>query len=130
MNSPDNVDWTDATALGVTPYPDGLIFVNEDNDSGEIWQMDPDGSDQIRIASTTVGDESTGIFDVSEMVGYLPGSIMITYNQGSPASMSVLINPDATPAAPVDVPGMLWVGQALLALLLIATSGLALTRCR
>ena len=84
--------------------------------------------DPIRIASTTVGAESTGIFDVSEMVGYLPGSIMITNNQGSPASMSVLINPDATRAAPVNLPGMPWVGRVLQALLLIASSGIALTR--
>jgi hypothetical protein len=131
LNSPDNVDWTDATELGATTYPDGLIFVNEDNTSGEIWQMEPDGSNQIRIADTTVGSESTGIFDVSEMVGYLPGSILITNNQGSPASMSVLISPDATATAPVDVPAMPWVGQVLLALSLIATSRLALTRrCR
>jgi cysteine-rich repeat protein len=96
LNSPDNVDWTDATTLGATPYPNGLIFVNEDNSSGEIWLMKPDGTDKVRIASTNISGESTGIFDLSEMVGYRPGSIMMTNNQGSPASMSVLINPDAT----------------------------------
>jgi len=126
LDSPDNVDWTDATELGANSYPNGLIFVDEDNTSGEVWQMKPDGSDRIRIASTTVGAESTGIFDLSAMVGYLPGSILISNNQGSPASMSVLIHPDATPAAPPAVPAMPWVGQALLAPLLIATSGLAL----
>ncbi len=41
--------------------------------------------------------------------------------------MSVLINPDATlDAAPDEVPGIPWMGQALLALLLIATGRLAL----
>lgn len=94
LDSPDNVDWTDATMLGGTSYPQGLIFVNEDNDSGEIWQMNPDGSSKVRIGNTTVDGESTGIFDLSEMVGYVPGSILITTSQGSPASMTVLINPN------------------------------------
>jgi hypothetical protein len=129
LDNPDNVDWTGSAALGGTTYLDGLIFVNEDNSSGEIWRMEPDGTDKIRIASTTVGAESSGIFDVSEMVGYLPGSIMITNNQGSPASMSVLINPEAAPAA-TPVPSMSWMGRALLVLLLIVTSRLALTGFR
>lgn len=93
LDSPDNVDWTDATTLGGTAYLDGLVFVNEDNGTGEIWQMNPDGSNQVRIGSTTVAAESTGIFDLSEFVGYAPGSILISNNQGSPASMTVLINP-------------------------------------
>lgn len=97
LEDADNVDWAGATTLNGTNYPDGLIFVNEDNSSGEIWMMNPDGSDQTRIASTTVGAESSGILDVSELLGYNPGSILLTANQGSPSSMSVLINPDATP---------------------------------
>ncbi len=94
VDSPDNVDWTAATILGGTSYPDGLIFVNEDNSSGEIWQMNPDGTGKVRVGATTVGAESTGIFDLSELVGYPPGSIVLTNNQGSPASMTVLIHPD------------------------------------
>ena len=127
VNSPDNVDWTDASALGANTYLDGLVFVNEDNSSGEIWQMDPDGANPIKVASTTVGAESTGILDISEMVGYLPGSILITNNQGSPASLSLLVNPDATLDTPINVPSMHWMGRALMALSLIATSGLSLT---
>lgn len=100
IDSPDNVDWTAATTLGGSSYPDGLIFVNEDNSSGEIWRMRPDGTEPIRIGSTSVGAESTGIFDLSAFVGYAPGSILITNNQGSPASMTVLINPDATLTQP------------------------------
>lgn len=108
LGQPDNVDWTAATTLGATAYPDGLIFVNEDNSSGEIWHMLPDGSSKVRIASTTVSGESTGVVDISVMVGYLPGSILITNNQGTPASMSILINPDATllPVVPPDVPAL------------------------
>lgn len=126
VSNPDNVDWTGATTLGATPYLDGLIFVNEDNSTGEIWRMRPDGTDNIKVASTTVSDESTGIFDLSQLVGYLPGSILITNGKGSPASMSVLINPDATLVSPVDVPSMAWAGRTLVALLLIVTSGIGL----
>jgi len=96
LNGPDNVDWTAATTLGGTPYPDGLIFVNEDTDEGEIWRMLPDGSARIRVASTTTGAESSGILDISALLGYLPGSVLLTNNQGTPASMSVLIHPDAS----------------------------------
>ncbi|MCB1616361.1 MAG: VCBS repeat-containing protein [Pseudomonadales bacterium] len=95
LSNADNVEWTAATTLGATSYPDGLIFVNEDNSSGEIWQMEPDGSNQTKVGQTTVGAESSGVFDLSEFVGYKPASIMLTVNQGSPSSMSVLINPNA-----------------------------------
>jgi len=125
LNAPDNVDWTRATALGGTSYPAGLIFVNEDNISGEIWQLEPDGSNQVRIASTNISGESTGILDISELVGYRPGSVLITNNQGSAASLSVLISPDATLAPSVIVPSLPWMGQALLALSLLAVGGLA-----
>lgn len=98
----DNVDWTRATTLGGTHYPEGLIFVNEDSGTanGETWLVQPDGSgltliaDNIGIASAT---ESSGILDISELVGYLPGSILLTTNQGTTGSLSVLINPVAAP---------------------------------
>jgi hypothetical protein len=131
LGQPDNVDWSDATTLGATAYPDGLIVVNEDNSSGEIWQMLPDGTNQVRIASTTVSGESSGIFDISAMVGYLPGSILITNNQGTPASMSVLINPDATlllVAPPVPALGE-W-GMPALILLLTGAGSVAVLRKR
>ncbi len=97
LGDADNVDWTRATRLGSTSHPDGLIFVNEDNSSGEIWVMRPDGSGQTRVGRTTVGSESTGIVDVSELVGYAPGSVVLTNSQGSPSSMTLLIHPQATP---------------------------------
>ena len=103
LNAPDNLDWTAATTLGATAYPEGLIFVNEDNSSGEIWQMDIDGSNKVKIGNTTVGAESTGIFDLSEFVGFVPGSILISNNQGGPSSMTVMINPDATSSTPDPV---------------------------
>jgi hypothetical protein len=97
----DNVDWTAATTLGGSEFPDGLIFVNEDTstDSGEIWMMQPDGSGLVKIGDTagiSGSDESTGIVDISALVGYNPGSILLTNNQGSNSSLSVLINPNAT----------------------------------
>ena len=106
VNAPDNVDWTAATTLGGTAYPEGLIFVNEDNSSGEIWQMEPDGSNPVRIGETTVGSESTGIFDISAFVGFNPGSVLITNGQGSPSSMTVLISPNATLAPSVCGDGL------------------------
>ncbi|KAL7565131.1 hypothetical protein ACA910_021512 [Epithemia clementina (nom. ined.)] len=97
VNSPDNVDWTHPTTLGTKQYAEGLIFINEDNESGEIWSMRPDGTEKVRIGSTRNGQEATGLFDFSEFVDYAPGSIIVTSNQGFPSSMTLLINPDATP---------------------------------
>jgi hypothetical protein len=94
-NAHDNVDWTDATNLGGTSYPDGLVFVNEDNTTGEIWQMNPDGTNQIKVGQTNVGAESSGIFDLSAYVGYKPASILMTSNQGTPGSLTILIHPSA-----------------------------------
>ena len=68
--------------------------------AGEIWMMNPDGSSRTKVGATNVGAESTGILDISSLVGYLPGSVVLTNNQGSPSSMSLLINPDATLALP------------------------------
>jgi len=96
LNSPDNLDWTAATTLSGTSYASGIVFVNEDNSSGETWSMTPSGGSKTRIAKTTVGEESTGIFDLSELVGYRPGSILISNSQGGPSSMTLLINPKAT----------------------------------
>lgn len=96
----DNVDWTLATALGGVLHPNGLIFVNEDTgtSNGEIWMMEPDGASLQKIGDTlgiSGATETTGILDISMYVGYAPGSILLTNNQGSNSSLSVLINPDA-----------------------------------
>ena len=101
----DNVDWTAPTVLGGTNYSEGLVFVNEDNSSGEIWVTTPDGSELTLVGDTNAtssATESSGILDISGLVGYLPGSIVLTSNQGGAASLSVLINPNATLA--VDGP--------------------------
>lgn len=97
FNNPDNVDWTDATTLDGTTFADGLIFVNEDSGEGEIWMMNPDGTGLVRVGDTISNAESSGILDISTLVGYNPGSVLFTSDQGSNSSLSVLINPAATP---------------------------------
>ncbi len=103
----DNVDWTDATILAGVSYNEGLIFVNEDSgtNNGEIWMMEPTGSgltligDTVGISSAT---ETSGILDISKLVGYRPGSILLTANQGTSGSLTTLINPAATRVPPGD----------------------------
>jgi len=82
---PDNVDWT----------KNNLIFVNKDDyGTGGVWYMNPDGSDKVNIGRTRDGGESTGILDVSDLLNYPPASAMITTNQGTPSSMTLLLNPN------------------------------------
>jgi hypothetical protein len=96
----DNVDWSAATTINGVTYSNGLVFVNEDSGAatGETWMMSPDGSgltliaDDIGLIGTT---ESSGIVDISSLVGYKPGSILLTDVQGSSSSLTVLINPYA-----------------------------------
>jgi hypothetical protein len=61
--------------------------------------MTPTGTGLTKIADTaptdTITTETSGILDISSFVGYKPGSILLTSNQGSAASMTVLINPNA-----------------------------------
>jgi hypothetical protein len=115
----DNVDWSDATTLNGTTHADGLIFVNEDTGTGngEIWMLAPDGSGLTRIGDTTgVGGstETSGILDISVLVGYNPGSVVLTNNQGSNSSPSALINPDATPIPEPNSLALIGLGADLL----------------
>jgi hypothetical protein len=96
----DNVDWTGPTTFGNKAYPEGLIFVNEDTgtNNGEVWMNAPDGSDLQKIADTagiSTSGETSGILDISRLVGYNPGSVLLTTNQGAISSLSVLIHPEA-----------------------------------
>jgi hypothetical protein len=97
----DNVDWTVATTLNDVNYANGLIFVNEDSDTanGETWMTTPSGTGPTLIADTIAfagATETSGVLDVSRLVGYRPGSVVLTSNQGTDSSLSVLINPFAT----------------------------------
>ncbi len=99
----DNVDWTAPTELNGVSYPDGLVFINEDFTTGEIWMSEPDGSNPVLIGDTGTrgrATESSGILDISALVGYNPGSVLLTSNQGNDASLTALINPAATLAVP------------------------------
>jgi hypothetical protein len=97
----DNVDWTGTTTLDGVTYAEGLIFVNEDSGTGngETWMMKPDGSGLTLIGDTvgiTAATETSGVLDISELLGYMPGSVLLTSNQGTTASLTVLISPNAT----------------------------------
>ena len=81
---PDNVDWT----------KNDLIFVNRDSGEGGIWKMRPDGRDKTSIGKTATDGESTGILDISHLLNYPPSMVMITTNQGTPSSMTILLNPE------------------------------------
>jgi hypothetical protein len=115
----DNVDWTDATTLNGVSYPSGLIFVNEDSGTanGETWMSRPDGSGLTLIADNIgihTADESSGILDISRLVGFNPGSVLLTTNQGSIASLTVLINPNATRVPePISI-RLFWISGSLL----------------
>lgn len=115
----DNVDWTDATVLNGISFPSGLIFVNEDSGTGngETWMSRPDGSGLVLIADNvgiSTATESSGILDISRLVGYNPASILLTTNQGSIASLTVLINPNATPVPEPASMSLIWVSCVLL----------------
>lgn len=99
ISAADNVDWTDATTLSTRysgspggSHSGGLIFVNEDGAGNQAWIMEPDGSNETLCGTSTSG-EVTGVFDISEWLGYVPSSIMIQNNQGS-SSMAVMVNPN------------------------------------
>ncbi len=121
LNNADNIDWTEATTLGGVMYDDGLIFVNEDNGLGQTWMMRPDGSEQMLVADTNdpllgqFATESSGILDISDLMGYLPGSILLVDAQGSGSTMNVLINPNAALVPEPTTAGLL--GLASLAML-------------
>ncbi|MAE63604.1 MAG: hypothetical protein CMJ18_04980 [Phycisphaeraceae bacterium] len=83
VRAPDNLTWT----------RNGLVYVQEDGSGDDVWQMNPDGSDLIQIASAF--SEPSGIFDVSELAGYAAGSVLLSSMQGGPAQLSALISPTA-----------------------------------
>jgi autotransporter-associated beta strand protein len=102
---------------------DGSVYVNEDDGEGDIWQIrvadllaryaagdltpDTDTVLQILDADPIAGlgiNESSGIIDISELVGYVPGSVFLTNGMGSVADqLAMLVAPTAAPAPTVTV---------------------------
>ena len=83
IGAPDNLTWT----------RNGLVYVQEDGSGNDIWQLNPDGTGLLQIARAF--SEPSGIYDVSELAGYAPGSILLSSMQGGPAQLSALISPSA-----------------------------------
>lgn len=95
LNNPDNVLWTERTNIDDTQYPEGLIFICEDNYHGSVWQIEPNGDNRVAIASTIGNGEATGVVDISEYTGHFPGSVLLVNSHAVPSNVNVLINPSA-----------------------------------
>lgn len=116
LSAPDNVTWS----------VNNLLFLQEDGSGNDMWQMNPDGTGLLQIAHGF--SEPSGIYDVSSLVGYQPGSVLLASLQGSggaDAQLSVLISPNAA-----LVPEPATVSLALAAMLFIATCAVILRRQR
>jgi len=88
MKQADNVAWTAAD----------LIYIASDGSNGAVWQMNPDGSDITKVASsknTTNDYNPSGVVDISKFVGFEPASILLADTMSCGSSMAVLINPIA-----------------------------------
>lgn len=86
IDAPDNLTWS----------ANGLVYVQEDGGSLGVWQLDPDDPIASRLRIAVNNAEPSGIFDISELVGYAPGSVFIASNlSGSTAQLNVLISPSA-----------------------------------
>jgi autotransporter-associated beta strand protein len=95
---------------------DGSVYVNEDDGEGDIWRIrvadlqaqyaagdltpNSDTVFQILDADAIPGlgiSESSGIIDISDLVGYLPGSVFLTNGMGAVADqLAMLVAPTAT----------------------------------
>jgi len=95
INSPDNLTWS----------ADGRIYIQEDGGGDDMWHVNDDGTGITQIASAL--SEPSGIYDVSGLVGYSAGSVLLTSMQGSPAQLAALINPSAT-AIPEPTSACVW----------------------
>lgn len=107
LGDPDNLTWA----------ANGKLFVQQDGSGDGMWQMDADGSDRTQIAAAF--SEPSGIFDASGLLGYRPGSVLLTSVMGSGgagAQLAVMISPDSGLIADLDGDG--FVGIADLNLIL------------
>ena len=103
IGAPDNLVWS----------ANGKVYVQEDGNGDDMFEMNPDGTGLEQIASAY--SEPSGIFDVSEWAGYRPGSVFLTSIMGggtAGAQLSVMISPDAAVPEPAAI-GLLLIGTAL-----------------
>eukprot|EP00970_Alexandrium_tamarense_P006155 scaffold1033_cov205-Alexandrium_tamarense.AAC.14 len=82
INSPDNVEWS----------ADGSMFVCSDNSDGSVNRRSSSGV-VTKIAATKGSGESSGIYDISELLDLDPASALLVNSMACPTSMSVIVNP-------------------------------------
>jgi hypothetical protein len=91
LGAPDNLVWS----------RNGKIYVQEDGDGYEIWELDGGGG-YLRIAQAFT--EPSGIIDASEELGFEPGSVLLSSimgtGTGTGAQLVALIAPTAQLAVP------------------------------
>jgi hypothetical protein len=90
LGAPDNLYWSS----------NGKMYVQEDGDGYEIWQINQAGGGHLRIAQAAT--EPSGIIDASVELGYQLGSVLMSslMGDGTTAQLVVLISPAAQPAYP------------------------------
>ena len=84
---PDNLVWS----------ANGMLYVQEDGDGNDMFEMSSAGGSITQIASAF--SEPSGIVDISDLVGYEPGSVLLSSIQGSGsagAQLAALVSPTAT----------------------------------
>lgn len=93
LGAPDNLTWS----------RDGNVYVQEDGSGDGVYRISPTGNNLEQLAAA--GSEPSGVIDVSETIGYVPGSVLMLSLQGSGASgaqLGVLVSPDAAALEPGD----------------------------
>ena len=65
VRNPDNLTWS----------ANGLIYVQEDGNGNDMWQMNNDGTGLKQLAHAL--SEPSGIYDVSGLAGYTAGSVLL-----------------------------------------------------
>lgn len=86
IGAPDNLVWS----------ANGMLYVQEDGDGNGMFEMASTGGSITQIANAF--SEPSGIVDVSALVGYQPGSVLLSSLQGngsSGAQLSALVSPSA-----------------------------------
>ena len=113
LRNPDNLVWSS----------DGFIYVNEDGSGNDVWKLDATTSMATLIADghTT---ETSGVTDISSLVGFTPGSILLTNSydgnslNGNNGAVYMLVSPSA-----VLVPEPSTVGLGVVGILLLGALG-------